>query len=249
MESPVVAALVCAPDLSRPQLQGVIATVAALAPAHLVDVAERSDLDDELRGEIIRRASRYLVVDVLDRWPAAPALLEVAAETHGAFAGLVLYCEEQGWRDRATELASRVEVDEVDLLAARWIRMFGSLPSAIRIALIHAALTETTPRPRLTEMSEWEQRQAMDKLAQEARRRAGKAWQLLESAAELWEQLARDGNDARHVRRILLDQEGTDDVLAACLPEVTNDDLRDGDDLFAGVRLSQPSGNWTGGST
>ncbi|MFD8495916.1 hypothetical protein [Amycolatopsis sp. NPDC059657] len=240
MESPVLAALVRAPELSRPQVQGVIATVATLAPSHIVDVAERSDLDDELRGEIIRRASRYLALDVLNRWPARPALLEVAVQAHGAFAGLVLYCEEQGWRDRATELASQVGVDEVEHLAAKWTRTFGSLPSAIRIALIHAALTETTARPRLTEMSEWERQQAMEQLAQEARRRAGTAWQLLEPAPELWKQLARDGNDAQHIRRILLDhaEQLTDDVLSACLPEVTRDDLRDGDDLFAGVRLS-----------
>lgn len=241
MESPVLTALVRAPELSRPQLQGVITTITTLAPAQVVDLADRGDLDDELRAEILRRAPRYRVVDVLGRWPAAPALLQVAADAHGAFADLVLYCEEHGWRDRATELASQVVVDEVDHLAARWTRTRGPLPAAIRIALVHAALTETAPRPRLTEMSEWERRNAMEQLAQERNRRVRKAWQLLEPAPELWEQFARDGNDARHVRRVLLDhaEQLTDDVLLACLPEVTNDDLRDGDDLFAGVRLSQ----------
>ncbi|WP_410621805.1 hypothetical protein [Amycolatopsis sp. cmx-8-4] len=95
----------------------------------------------------------------------------------------------------------------------------------------------------MTELSNWERQELIKQLAGEERRRARAAWRVLEPAPELWEPLARDGDDAPHVRRILLDsaEQLTDAVLMACLPAVTGDRLRDDDDLMAGVRLTLAS--------
>jgi hypothetical protein len=241
MEAAVLAALARRPGLSVVQLRGVLGTVATLAPGLIADLSDRDDLDDELRGEIIRRAPRHRVVDVLGRWPAAPEWVDVVLAAHGAFPELVMYCDGQGWEGLAVETASQVDVEDVDHVEERWIRTRGPLPSAVRIALVHAALTERMPRPRLTEMSEWERREAMERLSHEEDRRQRIAWHLLEPAPELWEELAREGKHAMHVRRILLErpEKLADKVLLACLPAVTNDNLRDGDDLFAGIRLTE----------
>jgi hypothetical protein len=94
---------------------------------------------------IVQQAPQYLVVRILEQWRADPALMEAATEAHGVCAELVLYCEGQGWRDCAVDLASLLELCEVGYLAERWARDHGAVPTALRIALVHAALAERTP--------------------------------------------------------------------------------------------------------
>ncbi|SEB47966.1 hypothetical protein SAMN04489727_2074 [Amycolatopsis tolypomycina] len=217
-----------------------IEVLAQLEPQRLTDFAERDELDDAARMLIMQRAPRYLVVRILERWHPDLALVEAARAAQGAFVELVLYCEGQGWRDRAIDLASQLEASEVDYLTEQWARDHGAVPESLRIALVHAALADRAPRPNVTELSNWERQELLNQLAAEERRRARAAWRILEPAPELWEPLARNGDDAPQVRRILLDsaEQLKDAVLMACLPTVTGDNLRDGDDLMAGVRLT-----------
>ncbi|WP_410621806.1 hypothetical protein [Amycolatopsis sp. cmx-8-4] len=128
MKTPAIAALVDATGLSGAQVHGVIEVLAQLVPERLTDIAERDGLDDDTRVLILQRAPRYLVVRILERWRPDLALVEAARVAHGAFVELVLYCEGQGWRDCAINLASQLEAGEVDYLTEQWARDHGTVP-------------------------------------------------------------------------------------------------------------------------
>ncbi len=175
VKTPAIAALADATRLSRAQVHGVIEVLAQLEPQRLTDFAERDELDeldDDARMLIMQRAPRYLVVRILERWHPDLALVEAARAAHGAFVELVLYCEGQGWRDLAIDLASQLEASEVDYLTEQWARDHGAVPASLRIALVHAALADRAPRPNVTELSNWERQELINQLAAEERRRA-----------------------------------------------------------------------------
>jgi hypothetical protein len=90
-------------------------------------------------------------------------------------------------------------------------------------------LTEREPPPDVASMTDWEQREALERLDQERAERAQIAWSLLEGHPQLWAALARDGEHATPIRWILLEHpdELTDEVLLACIPEVISERLRD----------------------
>lgn len=112
------------------------------------------------------------------------------------------------------------------------------MPTSVRLALVDAALTEREPRPDFRSMSERERSKALERLGEEETARAQVAWSLLEAHPQQWVSLARGGEHALQIRRILLEypDELTDEVLLACIPEVISEQLRDVEYLH-GARL------------
>ncbi|WHT22620.1 hypothetical protein N8J89_16610 [Crossiella sp. CA-258035] len=239
MTATVLTALCRDPGLTEAQLHGVITTVAALEPHLLTELATRPDLRPPHRLAAVRHAPAYLVRQLLDRWPPDVTLVHATATAHGASADLILYCATHDLPDLAVSLARQLDADEVSYVAARWRNLFVDLPEQITIALVDAVLTETE-QVTLTGMSDWQQREALRRLQLERDKRASVAWQLLEPVPQLWERLAGTGENAMLIRRILLDrpEELTDEVLLACLPEVTYEQLGH-DEFIAGIRLHQ----------
>lgn len=241
MKSPALSALARMTDLSTVQQRGMIQALATLEPYLLVEVAEREDLDEDSHACMVRASPTYLLTDILDRLPPDLSLLETAVDAHGATPDLVLLCGQRGWLDRAADLAMRIDPRAAESVANRWARGVGDpLPNRIRSALVHAALTETEPRPEIDGMSEWDRKEALERLRVEEEARESRAWRLLEPAPDLWTDLTRDSEHGIRVQRILLERAGAlpDEALLACLPEITGDHLRDSkSELFAGIRL------------
>lgn len=241
MESALLAALVSVPDLSPAGLRGVIDAVTELAPHLLTSLADRDDLNDDLREHLVRSAPAHLIVALLDRWPSDRSLVTVAAAAHGPSPEIIVLCGVRGWLDLALDLADDTEPTQAGYVPQRWANTVGGqVPREIRTALINAALTERSPRPNLASMSEWEQRRAIERLSAERDARDQVAWRLLEPEPDLWAVLASEGENAVLIRRILLGRADrlTDEVLLSCLPEVTGEGVRkSGDGFFAGIRL------------
>lgn len=245
MDSAVVAALACSRSLSSAQLQGVVTAVAVLRPRLLLELAGRDDLNDDVRTHLLREAPAYLVIDLLKVWPPDLGLVKVATEVHGVLPDLVVLCGDRGWVEHAADLAGQVGWTDVQQVAHRWSEHGpGEIPDSVRISLVDAALTEREPRPKLSSLTEWEQRELLDRLHEERTARARIAWSLLEQRQELWAELAQHGAHAMQVRRILLEypDELADDVLLACLPEVLSEQLRD-KEYMAGIRLQSAAGH------
>ncbi|MCK2239252.1 MULTISPECIES: hypothetical protein [unclassified Crossiella] len=235
----VLAALCRDPGLTDAQLSGAIATVAAVEPQLLTELAGRPDLRPHHRLAAVRHAPDYLAGRLLELWPPEAALVQAATAAHGASADLIVYCATHELPELVVPLATQVHADQVSFVATRWANVVGDLPEEIRIALVEVVLTETEP-VTLAGLSDWERREALQRLQLERDKRAGVAWRLLEPVPELWERLASASKQAMLIRRILLDRpaELTDDVLLACLPEVTYEQLGH-DEFTAGIRLHQ----------
>jgi hypothetical protein len=239
MNPAVVGALARLRSLSAAQVRGVVTAVARIQPRLLVELAGRDDLDSDVREHLVREAPPYLVVELLEVWAPDPGLVRAAVETHGVLPDLVVWCGACGWIELACELAGQVEWTSARSVASRWSRVVDEeMPPSVRLALVDAALTERDPRPDFMSMPEWERREAMERLDQERTERAEVAWSLLERQPQLWVSLARNGEHAMQIRRILLKypDELTDDVLLACIPEVVSEQLRDAEYLH-GARL------------
>lgn len=241
MTFPMLGALAELSDLSAEQQRGVIETLAQLDPELLVGFAERDDLTANTLGCLVSTAPVHVLPRILERVTLDLAMLDRAVEAHGVTPDLVVLCAQHGWLDHAIDLAQRIHSRDVESLAHRWTRVIGEeLPDQLRCALVHAALAETEPRPNLTGMSEWDRDKALERLRAQRQARDELAWRLLEPAPNLWLDLVRDGEDAVLVRRILLGRAAAlpDEVLLACLPEITSDALRERDaETFAGIRL------------
>lgn len=191
MDSAVVTALARSRTVSHQQLRGVIGAVAAIEPQLLLELAARDDLNDELREHMLRVASRHVVTGLLTVWPSDAALVEFAADVHGALPELVALCGSQGWEDLAAELAGRTNWTDIKHVEFLWSRSVNhEFPEAVRITLVDAALTEREPRPKLSSMPEWERREVLDRLVDEERTRHRIAWSLLDDHPELWVSLA-----------------------------------------------------------
>lgn len=240
MDRALISALGSLTSLSSAQLREIIGVVADLHPTLLLKIAERRDLDDELRRHILRRAPGRLVVDLLQVWQPDPVLLYFAADSHGALPSLVVLCGRLGWVKQTTELAEQVKLADIQEVARQWQGQLGDeMPGPVRTALLNATFVRTDPFPDLASMSDWERDRAMERLAQEQQIRDRTAWHLLEPVPQDWTSLAATGKLAQQVRRVLLEYASTldDEVLLACLPEVTAEQLRHREYL-AGARLS-----------
>jgi uncharacterized protein (DUF2267 family) len=152
-----------------------------------------------------------MTVDILKCWPSDESLVTVAVAAHGSSSRSIVYCGVRGWRERAVALAEHVRPEQADYVPQRWSSAVGGpVPAELRIALINAALAETSPHPDLASMSEREKQRALDRLRAEQTAHERVAWHLLES-----------------------------DILSACLAEITADRLRKiGDEFLTGVRLT-----------
>jgi hypothetical protein len=224
LNTSVMDALIRSRSLNPASLQGLIVAVAAVAPDRLLTVADRSDLDSDLRADLIRAARPYDLVPMLRRWPADLGLVEVAEAGHGAEPSLVVYCAAQGWAARAREMAARMRPDDVGSVPSLWARELGSpIPDDMRVALLDPLMV-TRKRPTgIADMTDRERDKYLEQLQAETERRERAAWGLLAPVPHLWADLAREGSHADAIRSVLLEypDEITDDVLLACLPRVT----------------------------
>ncbi|MFE9750280.1 hypothetical protein ACFYOT_35700 [Saccharothrix saharensis] len=239
MDQAIATALAQLRPLSSAQLRGVVTALAATTPWLLSRVAQREDLDAELREHLLRQAPPYMAVRFLEQWPATTELVDAVRAAHGALPELVAYCGVQGWHDLAAALARDLEWRDVPRAASSWPETAsGAMPTSVRIALIEAALTERDPLPTFASMTEWEKREVRERLESERTSRAEVAWSLLEQHEELWVPLAREAEHSTQIRRILLNvpTDLGDEVLLACLPEVLGDHLR-GEKYMAEIRL------------
>lgn len=245
MDRALISALGGLTSLSSAQLRGVIGVVADLQPALLVQIAERGDLDDELRRHLVRRAPAHLVADLLQVWPPDPALLDVAVDSHGVLPSLVVLCGRLGRVQQAVDLAERLELSDISDVARHWRTQLGEdLPGPVRTGLLHATFVRRGPRPDLASMTDWQQARAMEQLAQEQEKRERIAWRLLEPVPQQWNSLAETGKHAPQVREVLLKYPTalSDEVLQACLPAITADGLRH-DEYLAGARIQWAAGH------
>ena len=238
---PAVVAALARVRLSSPaQVRSLVTAVAQIQPGLLVELADRADLDSDLREHLVREAPPYLVVELLESWAPDPGLVRAVVEAHGALPELVVLCGARGWMELAAELAAHVEWTRVRSLPARWSKAVDvELPPSVQSALVEAALTEREPSPDLASTNDWERREALDRLRQEQTERDQVAWSLLEGHPQQWASWARAGEHAPRIQRILLDHadELADEVLVTCVPEVVGERLPDMK-VLQGVRLS-----------
>lgn len=247
MLSPTLKALATLTDLAPTQQRGVIDALAKLEPQLLVEMTKRCDLNDDMMSALVRAAPSYHLDGLLARLTPNEILRNAAVEAHGAAPATVVWLARHGHLDQAVDLAARVQPEKAEFVAERWEHAVGEqLPDQIRAALVDASLTRTGPPPKLSEMSDWEQDEALRQREAENDARRGRTWRLLEPSPAMWIQLACEGKHAAQVRSILLEYAQTlaDEVLLACAPEVTGERLRMGDDellaaSFAGVRLER----------
>ncbi|WP_261553773.1 hypothetical protein [Frankia tisae] len=229
MDRSLVNALICSPKLTSEAVRGLALLVAETAPERLLDLAQRDDLDEQARAELLRAARPWEVIDLLDCWPAEIGLVDLAVSAHGPSAELVVFCGAEGWLSRAVELGAALSPEDTTRVPRRWEeRVEGAIPDELRRALINAAISPRTPIPGFSSMSDREQREVMERRGAEEKAENQRLWALLEPAPQLWATLARDGEHQKTVRRVLLrfPAELSDDVLLACLPSVTSDALR-----------------------
>lgn len=241
MDRSIVEALAGSQSLSPVQLLGVITVASRLEPTVLPELAARSDLDIELRTHLLQEAPRHLVVDLLNAWPPDPGLVTAAAGAHGAMPDLVAHCGAQGWDDLAGTLSQQLDWTDIMHTAYLWSQQASAeMPAAVRVALVHAGLTEREPRPDLSSMSQWEKREMLERLEQEHAARHRAVWSLIERHSQLWESLAHDEQYGGQLQRILLEHadELTDEVLLACRPEIVSEQLR-GAKYIMGIRLER----------
>lgn len=248
MDAALIEALVRRDALTNEAVRGLIPIMASIAPERLPDLADRPDLDDASRAELLRAARPYEVTEMLDRWPPNVELVDLAVLVHGSSPRLVAYCGAQGWVAKAARLAAGVRPEEATAVPARWEDQVGyPVPPEVRLALLDAAVVDRSgPTPDFSSMMDWERRDFFEQVEREEEAETRRVWHLIEAVPELWTELAREGRHAVVVRAVLLDRRADlpDDVLIACLPTITHDALRSGteDDRLrpwrAGLRLS-----------
>lgn len=247
MDASLVEALVRSRKLGAEAARGLVAVVAATFPERLVDLTDRGDLDAGILSDLVCTARRYDVVAMLESWPADIELVDTAVAAHGPLPALVVYCGMQGWLAKARELAAMLRPEHAESVPGMWERQVDAMiPDDVRLALLDALMVERDPAPDFAAMTEYERRDAFERLKREREIWDRRVWALLEPAPHLWAGLARDGRHANIVRLILLRYPADlpDEVLTACLPAVTLDDFRsvggDKPDRWDGtLRLSQ----------
>lgn len=227
--------------LSAAQQRGLIGVVRDLRADLLVEFAGRGDLHDDVRRQVVTAAPAHLVLPVLRRMPADQTLAETAADTHGVSPDLVVWCGHNGWFDLAADLAAELGARDAESVVDAWAAaMEDAVPAAVRLALVVAVLTDVGPPLELSDKPDREKKRLLELMRRRRKVRQGRLWRLMAPAPELWLRLANDEKHATVVREVLLDKAESlpDDVLLACLPLVTWDDLRNpGDEISTIVRL------------
>ena len=224
--------------LSAAQQRGLIGVVRDLRADLLVEFAGRGDLHDDVRRQVVTAAPAHLVLPVLRRMPADQTLAETAADTHGVSPDLVVWCGHNGWFDLAADLAAELGARDAESVVDAWAAaMEDAVPAAVRLALVVAVLTDVGPPLELSDKPDREKKRLLELMRRRRKVRQGRLWRLMAPAPELWLRLANDEKHATVVREVLLDKAESlpDDVLLACLPLLTADDLRDRDDEISTI--------------